>query len=281
MTTSSHPVVVGIVDKQPSVLGFAVGEARAAHSSLWVVHSTGRPPQPGDYYGGFDLFDELSRTGQAVLDDARRFVEEEAPELEVEYVLTSEGPRHALEHAVPSARLLVVGSDDVPWFDRLMRTDVAGHLALHAACPVVVVPEQAYPWARDGDVVVTLDGDTSAEGPLQLAFEEADARDAVLHVLHATPPGTIVSDAEEIRANLAEVVAGWRDTFPDVIVLTAITTGDPKKAVAHATESAALVVVGRPHGRVIPFAVSRPLATDVLRRAHCPVAVVPPTYRGV
>lgn len=281
MTTSSHPVVVGIVGKQPSVLGFAVGQARAARSSLWVVHSTGTPAQAGDFYGGLEVLEDLRRTGQAVLDDARRLMEEEAPDLEVEYVLTSEAPSHALLHAVPSASLLVLGSDDVPWYDRLMRTRVAGHLALHAPCPVGVVPEQAYPWSRDGDVVVALDGDTSADGPLQLAFEEAHARDAALHILHATPPGTITSDADEIRANLAEVVAGWRSTFPDVIVLTAIAIGDPKKAVAHATESAALVVVGRPHGHVVPFAVSRPLASDVLRRAHCPVAVVPPTYRGV
>jgi nucleotide-binding universal stress UspA family protein len=152
---------------------------------------------------------------------------------------------------------------------------------MHAPCPVVIVPEVAYPKSMEGEVVVTIDGDSSADGPLRFAFEQASARDGVLHVLHAVPPATMLSDIADLRANMSEVLAGWRDKFPDVAVMDAFAVGDPRDVVARATNGAELVVVGRPHGRVMPFAISRPLATAVVRRASCPVAVVPADYQGV
>ena len=41
------------------------------------------------------------------------------------------------------------------------------------------------------------------------AFEQADARGDVLHVLHAVPPATTRPDVEAIRANIGEVLAGY------------------------------------------------------------------------
>lgn len=281
MNTANRPVVIGIVDKQPSALTFAIAEARSRLSPLHVIHSAGLSSQISEFSAESILEDDVRAAGQEVLDDARRFVEDQAPGLDVEYTLTSVPPLSALEEAATSARVMVLGADDIPWFDRLLRTTVSGHLARHAPCPVVVVPELAYPARFEGDIVLTLDGDTLADGPIRFAFEEANAHDRVLHVLHATPPGTLTSDSEEIRANIAEVLAGWREPYPDVTVLDAYTFGDPKAVVLRASERAALVVVGRPHGgHTTPFAVSRPLATEVLRGSHSPVAVVPASYSG-
>jgi nucleotide-binding universal stress UspA family protein len=39
-------------------------------------------------------------------------------------------------------------------------------------------------------------------------------------------------------------------------------------------------VVGRPHGRRLPFSLMRPVAVAVIKEAKCPVAVVPPDYDG-
>jgi nucleotide-binding universal stress UspA family protein len=116
---------------------------------------------------------------------------------------------------------------------------------------------------------------------LRFAYEQADARHTSLHVLHATPPGTQSKDMEIIRANVAEVIAGWSDAYPGVRVMLSFPMDDPEEACVRATELAELVVVGRPHGRSLPFSLARPLASRVIRRAHCPVAIVPSDYRGV
>ena len=143
MNTATSPVVVGIADKQPSALGVAIRQASATESPLWVVHSVGVPSQAAEFYAGYEVIEDLRRTGQGVLDDARHFIEREAPGLEVDYILSTDEPLHAIQHAAANARLIVLGADDVPWYDRLLRTKVAGHLALHAPCPIIVVPEHS------------------------------------------------------------------------------------------------------------------------------------------
>jgi hypothetical protein len=91
-----------------------------------------------------------------------------------------------------------------------------------------------------GDLVLTLDGDTADEGPIRYAFEQADARDAVLHVLHVTPADTPTYEADQIRANVSEVLAGWLDEYPDINVVKGFSIGDPTDSITRATDNAAL-----------------------------------------
>lgn len=276
----SKPVVVGIVDKQPTVLKVAVEEARSTHSPLIVVHSIGSPAQMADFYGGSQLQLELRKSGQAVLEGARQQLEKQAPDLEVHYVLSSELPVPAIENASADARLVVVGSDDVPWFERIIRSETAGHLARHSDHPVIAVPELKFAESYEGDVVLALDGETTAEGPIRFAFEQASRRDAALHVLHVATPDNAAADPELIAPNLSEVMAGWHDEFPDTHVFEVVTTGEVAESIVHSTETASLVVVGRPHSQHLLKSVVRSIAAKVLGDAHCPIAVVPSTYDG-
>ena len=279
MSNPTRPVVVAIADKQPSALSFAVTEARSCGASLRVVYAYGVPPRASQAIPvEASIIEGLRRLGQSVLDDARQFVDELGTGLDVEYVLSGHTPLDALSLEATKARCLVLGADDVPWYDRLLRTKVAGYLATHSSCPVIVVPELEFPTGPDGEVILTLDGVTPASGPLHFAFEEANARDSLLHVLHATPPGTLSSDAEASRANVSELIAEWRERYPDVAVLEANVVGDTVAVIDRATQSAELVVIGRPHSHVIPLALVRPVAVEVLRKAQCPVAVVPVSY---
>lgn len=282
MIHTAKPVVVAIADKQPGALMFAIKEARSSGSTLRVVHSAGVPAQAMEYYMGFDatLVDELRTAGQDLLDEARHFVEHQDPSLEVEYVLTELSALEALSREADEAHILIVGADDVSWLDRLLRSNIAGYLAKHARCPVVIVPERELLTSPDGLVVVTVDGNTSAAGPLRMAFDEASARVCPLQVLHAIPPGTLATDAIASRASVAEVLAGWRDEYPDVLVVENYVVDDAADAVEKATERAELVIVGRPRNHNLPLSVSRPLAMKVLSRSNCPVAVVPVGYQG-
>ncbi len=277
MPFQDRPVVVGLEDKQPSALRFAVEEARLTRTGLRVVHSAGIPAQDVDFYIGLGnaTLDELHRAGTAVLDRARQLIEDLDPTLDVQYVLSDRPPLTQLLKDSEDARSLIVGSDHVPWLERLMHTRIAGHLALHAACPVYVVPEQEFV-AHDGPghVVLALDGETSADGPLRCALEEANARDCPLHILHAVPPGTLQADVEAARVTIAEVMAGWRNLYPDVLVHEAVVMDAPERALERVAPGAALVVVGRPHHRSLPVTLARSVARAVLARASCPVVVV-------
>jgi nucleotide-binding universal stress UspA family protein len=280
MTVSSRTVVVGIADKQPTALRFAMHEAIRLDARLQVVHAACLPAQGAEFYLGVDAFADVRAAGQQVLDDARDFISQEVSVPPVDYVLSTAPAVPTLDRVSSGAELLVIGADDLSWFDRMVGAGVARHLVNHAACPVVVVPEIAYPTASHGGVVVTLDGDTSAAGPLRYAFEQADARGRELHVLHATPPATLTEDVQAIRANIGEVLAGWSERYPEVRVLPAFVFDGTEQAIVDATSRAELVVIGRPRTRAVPFALVRPLAVQVLKRAACPVAIIPSDYRG-
>lgn len=279
--STTKPVVVGIADKQPTALRFAMREAIRTGAALRVVHAAVLPAQSAEFYAGVDAFEGVREAGRTILEDARHFIEQEVSSPPVTYALSTTPAIDTLQQESADASLVVVGVDDIPWYERMLGGAVAAFVTRHAACAVAVVPEVAYPTVAPGGVVVTLDGDTSATGPLRFAFEQADARDHTLHVLHATPPATLTSDMQAIRANIAEVLAGWSDDYPAVRVLPAFVFDEKQEqAVIAATKRAELVVVGRPHSKSVPFAFARPLALQVVRRARCPVAIVPADYAG-
>jgi nucleotide-binding universal stress UspA family protein len=279
MKTSENPVVVGIGDKQPTALRFALGEAHRRGTGLRVMHAVSVPA--GAFYASPDVLEEIGEVGQKMLDDAQHFIEQEVTPVATTYTLRAEPPIEALEAEAREASTLVIGADNISWPDRLLGGAIASHVALHAACPVIVIPERSYPASLGGGVVIALDGDTPATGPLRFAFEQADARGDELHVLHAIPPGTTKSDAEGIRANIGGVLAGWSEAYPGVRVLLSFPVCEADDACVQATGRSELVVVGRPHSHGLPFALARPLAAGVLRHARGPVAVVPADYRGV
>ncbi|MCD9198216.1 universal stress protein [Aeromicrobium wangtongii] len=277
--TTTKPVVVGVMGKQSSVLTFAMQEAAETHSPLTVMHSTGLAMQAGDLYADREVLGELRAHGRTLLDEVKEFVQHEAPDLQAEYVLTAVPPMQALEDASRGARALIVGSDHVPWFDRLLLSEVAGRLARHTDCPVVVVPELNSAHTHDGSIILPLDGDTVADGAIRFAFEHAAAHHTAVRVLHVIAPRTLADEAEAIKADVEKVIAGWRTTYPDIPVETSFSIGEPEPAIIRSTSGARLVVVARPRSHRA-LAASGSLATQVLRGAHCPVAVVPVDYAG-
>ncbi len=277
MSNQSLPVVVGVVDDQPAVVRYAVAEAERLGRSLRVVHCWTVPSLGAEFVVASDTTTVLRTDAQRVLHLARAIVSETALEAHTEFVVEYGPPDTVLVEEGRSAAVLVIGSDDLPWFERFLVGELSSHLARAAACPVVVVPEEGSTGGGDGGVVVTIDGETSAAGPLRYGFEQADARQEPLHVLHAAPGGTLDLDLPRYRANLAEVVAGWQEQFPGVEVVRSTTAGRASEACIKVSTRASLVVMGRHHGHS-PFALVRPIARAVLREAQCPVAVVPLDY---
>lgn len=279
MKPCTAPVVVGIVDKQPTALRFALREAHRLGTELRVIHAFGLPTYVAAEYGSAEIFDELRAAGQTVLDVARDFIEQEVTPVPVKYALSHAAPIEALMTEAGEACSVVIGADKLAWPDRLLGGAIATHVALHAPCPVVVVPERAYA-PLSGGVVVALDGDSPTEGPLQFACEQASTRGHLVHVLHALPPATSAPAAEGIRARIGEILAGWSGKYPNMRFLTSFPIAEVDDACERASRISELVVVGRPHHRVLPYALARPVAAELIRHAHCPVAVVPDEFTG-
>ena len=183
-----------------------------------------------------------------------------------------------LEASAHRAAMLVLGRDDVSWFERLFMGAVTSQVVGHVACPVVVVPGN---WrARHASprlpVIVALDGETAPEPALGLAFEEARLRDARLIVLHAQPMSAAARDRTAARLDLEVVLAEWEQDHPDVAISNQIVFGDPDAQLVRWSRSAGVLVVGHPHQRRWgPW--TRSVARSVMKQTHCPLIVAPPT----
>ncbi len=268
-------VVVGVSRKQPGVMRHALVEAKRLDASLHVVHCHDAQLGTADVHGR----GEGSAAASTALAEAHDLIQSVAPSQIVSFMeVEGETSDVLLAHA-RDAETVILGAGEASWLDWVRGGTMAGRIARDASCPVIMVPERCVSVDERGAVVVTIDGDTSAVGPLSYGFEQAQSRDRTLIVLHAVPVGTSDADFESHRANVAEIIAGWGGLFPDVKVLVSSTIGDAVDTCVGASSLASLVVIGRPHGRVGSFALARPVAMSVMHRAQCAVAIVPRNYR--
>lgn len=278
MSATPSPVVVGIVSDQAAVVKWAVADAQRLGRSLRVVHSWAMPSMGAETYVLSESTAEMRSNAELVLSRARSLVDRLAPAIEAEYATKYGSAPDVLVEESRSAASLVVGSDDASWIGRVLGGEVSAHVGRDAQCPVIVIPEGLVPGSGSGGVVVAINGESSAAGPIRYAFEQADARGQAVCVLHSLPSGSSAIQIEEHTANLAQVVAGWQEQFPDVIIERQATEGSPAEACIDATWQAGLLVLGHHHGHTGLSDVIHPVAAAVLRGARCPVALIPLDY---
>jgi len=269
----SARVVVGVLGPQGTVLDVALEEARRRSAQLVVVHAAGLPVNLPDLSAAAIAYDQAREAGEAILHDVREAVQKRDPDLQVSYVLSTLEPVAALRHEAEGTELLVLGTDSLSWFDRLLGGAVTQRVVRHTEVPVVVVPATLRSDASG--VVVALDGDSSESAAMAFAVDQAQARREPLTVVHAVPPGTTLEDAEARKVDVAEVVAGWRTDYPDLELHPQFVVAAPDEACLAATEGSAVLVLGTPRNRSMPLALTRPVSAAIVDRARCVVAVVP------
>ena len=127
---------------------------------------------------------------------------------------------------------------------------------------------------------------------LQYGFELAADRGGHLHVIRAgTPPTPRWSppnfDQRDITAAeyaaLDELLAGWREKYPDVEVTTEVVADNPSRILAKASRNAQLVVVGSRGRGGFRGLLLGSVSQQLLHHSHCPVAVIreiPPATVG-
>lgn len=294
---STLPVIAAVDGSDDSLraLEWAVTAARTREAPLRVVHVrqyaawaqpdvlVAGPPDPVD---------------DPVLDQVRTYLEGRADRPVMEYLGLEGPPGAVLPGLGETAQLLVLGSRGRGGFASLLLGSNGMAAARDAECPVVVVPRPGRevhdaPAVEPGPrVVVGLRVDSPDEATLGLAFDEADRRDARLHVVvaypwpvqsWAAPGGFAVADFDqhavegETRTLADGFVSPHRARHPDVRVDVSVAAGDAAGHLVAASKGAELVVVGRHRRRLLaPARMLGSVTQAVLLHAASPVAVVPP-----
>lgn len=187
--------------------------------------------------------------------------------------------------------LVVLGGQGSGRVSGVRLGSVSQHVTRHAPGPVIVVRPTANP--RSTRIVVGVDGSGGSEDALEFAFEQAQRRQLALFVLHAWRPSVastmawsgaapfgalapmdLSEEARDAEILLAETVAGLSETYPGVQVDREVLPLAPARALADATVSAALVVVGSRGRGAFAGLLLGSVSQSLLHRALCPVAVV-------
>jgi len=285
------PVIVGVDD--PASAGdaadWAADEARLRGTRLHLVHAWLWEPHQAP--PSLDAL-RLRREGEEALATLAGRATARHPDLEVSSGVVDASPREALVALSAAAALLVLGLRGSGGFPGLLVGSTSLHVTAHAACPVVVFRGPANEAPADdgsrGGLVVGVHGREPCDELLAFSFDTAQRRRLPLRAVHAwsyplvlgpgheLPPVYEESHvaAEETRL-LAEVMAGWREKYPEVSVTEDDVRSGPARHLVALSETHQLVVVGR-HGSVEgPFRRLGSVSQAVVHHAHCPVAVVP------
>jgi nucleotide-binding universal stress UspA family protein len=274
-------------DTSLSAVEWAAREAVLRGTALRIVSvavTPGRVAWQERAPGSLETSADLARdaAGVALTSAAARAAEIE-PGLPISTAILTGRAGPALAAAGEEAQMLVTGSRGGGGFAALLLGSAAREAAIRSSCPVVVVRAEAMAVHREIAVGIR---DLTRPAALEFAFGEARLRKARLRVIHAWElflpqmrltgterPG---ADAGEVTAEaaawLTEMLAPWREKYPDVVLLEDALHAHPGRLLASASDRADLVVLGRNDDRHPGVA---PVLHAVLSHAHGPVAVIP------
>lgn len=282
--------IVVAVDGSASALNaarWAAAEALIRGRGLTLAHALIPPSTGGGFAIGIpprmDFLDTMREQAIAELAKIAETLPGNDIVIEVQIGSATELMLGASEHA----ELIVMGSRGHGGFKGLLLGSAGAQVAAHAQCPTVIIREVAREGANQ--IVVGIDGSPHSLAAIEFAFDEASRHGWELVAIHAwdvpsfdliiSPAGPVpfpLNDVADSEVRLAaEVLAGFRIDYPDVLVQERLVRAPAVQSILDATTNAALIVVGtRGHGAALR-AVLGSVSNGILHRATVPVAVVP------
>jgi nucleotide-binding universal stress UspA family protein len=222
---------------------------------------------------------------EETMDRVRARAEEELRDVPDTTVEMHKGPVMAvLLAAAARATLIVVGSRGHGQVAGTLIGSVSQHLARHAACPVVVVRPAAQP--APSRIVVGVDGSGGCADALEFACRRAELTGEPVVAVHGwrlgnvpvdkhgDVPATLVTRMADQERLLAKSIDGLAEKFPDVELRTESIPVVAGHALADASITASLVVVGSRGRGAFEGLLLGSVSQYVLQHAHCPVAIV-------
>ncbi|MEO3890934.1 universal stress protein [Nonomuraea sp. B5E05] len=281
------PVVVGVDGSAPSLQAASwAGQEAALRSAplrmLYAVpgwgHDVPLVPEPRSWGTGAEA------AAREMLDHAAVHARAGRPRLSITTDIIAGRPADTLVGAAEEAQLVVVGNRGRGGFTELLLGSVSHDVVARAPCPVAVI-RQTHAGER-GQIVVGVTGKPGQDSLLDFAFREATLRHATLQAVHAwVHPATrfpgdmqpLVYDTGQVGQEeailLAEVIAGWREKYPDVALIPQNMHGHPALALIDASAEADLVIIREHSGAPAPLGMGS-VTHAVVHHARVPVIVV-------
>jgi len=288
---TGKPIVVGTDGSRESrrAVEWAAREAVLRGAPLRIVSAASVLPRMAGSHGTSEyetVAGLLNEDRDHALASAAEVAGATAPGLLIDTDKLTGPPALAVTESGNGALMLVVGSRGIGAFTAMLLGSVSRYAAIHASCPVVVVPDET--WTEHKLVGVGVADPEGSGAALEFAFEEAAQRHAGVLAVHAWhTPQFDVSRAGQAPAGPArDVLAAaaarqlqalldtWREKYPGVQVNHEVVHGHPGRTLVGVSARADLVVIGRRSthtGQHGPGTVTH----AVLNHAHGPVVTVP------
>lgn len=267
-------ILVGVDGSEDGLraVRYAVREALATDSDLWIVNVVDETAMVSGLWDIVVPYQELEQIGRRLLQDALAVVVEEG--FPAERVTSEVLAGHAAEilaQLSAKAGLLVVGRRSITGIERMFVGSTSVAVAGRAECPVVVISASSTPQRTGGLGVVAVAISTwpPHSAALEWGAREAAVRKARLRVVHVVPgePGTPASAMAEATARLDTELAELRAQHPDTSIETEVVVGTPIDELVGLSTSVDLLILGV-HPRAL-----RGLGRGVLAHSHCPVGL--------
>ena len=289
------PVILGLderpIEQHRAAVRFATDEANRRHVALVLAHGC-RPLGTATSYEPPDSPIDHEQRGIELLATAATEVSGRLdPSRPIEVRLGQGTGVDLLLELAGTASLIVLERRVIGRLKRWHSGSTTAGVAAHAECPVVVVRADHEDSVARRGVLVGVDERGHAGLALEIGFAEAALRSASLTAAHAwlvpgPQPGMgyIAPDLEELQAyqdqaeiEVAEALAGFGQTYPDVVVRRSVCSGPATQVLEGLAEQAELLVVGRHSSSRVPTFALGAVARHALDHAPCPVMIVPPT----
>jgi nucleotide-binding universal stress UspA family protein len=197
-----------------------------------------------------------------------------------------QGPTdEALVELSRSARLIVLGSDEMALGTAILIGSTTTAVATHSTCPVVA-------WRGDATaptrlpIVLGVDHDHDSRVAVTAAFEFAHRFGVGILAVHALstrrPAGEVAlpfmidwNQAErDARRHLSNALSSWVELYPDVEVSAIAEADKPSRALLRCSQDAQLIVVGsRSRGRLLASALLGSTGLNLLHHSAVPVMI--------
>jgi nucleotide-binding universal stress UspA family protein len=277
-------VVVGYNGKRHSRSALSWGAEEAARREapllvLFAANYSGMTVEPGPGLlerrpGALEAAEEVTARGVSAALEAH-------PGLPIAGATEVTSPSRALSQASNDAALVVLGSRGYGRIVGALLGSVAFAVAARAACPVIVVKDEALD-LRAGPrhhVVVGTDGSAEATAAVGFAAARAATASAALEVITCTGGHQVEDvDERELRASADRIAAAavdrLRETQPALTVTTRVEDCPAELTLVAASADAGLVVVGTRGRGAFEGMLLGSVSHAVIHGAGCAVAVV-------
>jgi nucleotide-binding universal stress UspA family protein len=289
MADTASPVVVGVDGSFPAIRAarWAAAVAESFAAPLLIVHA--KPPlgqQLSDAIVGIRV-SEIAvqrQSVEAILASAEHAVRGQFRDLRITATQANGPADEALVRLSRSARLIVLGSDELTLGTAILTGSTTIAVATHSTCPVVA-------WRGDATapnrlpIVLGVDHDHDSRVAVTAAFEFAHRFDLGILAVHAwstrQPAGDVTLPfmidwkkvENDARKHLSDELAPWVELYPDVEVSRIVDHDKPRRALLRRSQDGQMIVVGSRGKGVLAGALLGSTGLNLLHHSAIPVMI--------